>query len=305
MSNKYSLGGYKIAIQARTRKTLLVEGKDDKELFKRLNLHISPDNIIDIDAAEILSGTEFAGLGAKAKVDAFLSNIPASSPILTKFRTFVDREWENLVDQVTGDSRAWTPPVATGPRITSSGHSIENYSFYSQFILEYIAHFGSGTLTPNLQTQVQSSFADVLNLAAAFSEISRRRNAITRCCDVMQLGDVTWDGSKFILATTLVPRLRARQIVDPAGFVNDVMHAYTTKWSAAPWAQESHWHTHGHIGEMTIWVAIAAIAAYVGVPNAQCDELAFGRKDERRRFWHTWLMKVGTAALSPMDQALA
>lgn len=59
--NKYSLGGYRIALQAKSKMTLLVEGKHDKELFTRLKATRDSGAAFDIDTAEILNDELLSG----------------------------------------------------------------------------------------------------------------------------------------------------------------------------------------------------------------------------------------------------
>lgn len=305
MSNKYSLGGYRIALQAKSRKTLMVEGKEDKELFARLRHASVPSMPFDIDAADILQDNLLSGLGAKAKIDCLLESITEGSPIRKKFRAFLDREWENLVDRSSGDPLPWTPPQISDLRFTTTGHSVENYGFSFDFICSYISHFGSDLPTSQMKMTLQSCFASLLQFAAAFSEIARRRGMVSKCADIVRLSDIALNELTFSLDQRFSERLSTRGISDGDIFVADVARECAGKWSVLPLSSECHQHSHGHIGEMLIWVGVAKIAENMGVEESLCVQLAYGRRDERRRFWHTWLTSIAPANITPMDRVFS
>ncbi len=299
--SKYSCGGYRIAIQTKTKKTVLVEGKEDKELFNRLRLASLKETEFDIDTSEIFDDEAFKGLGAKSKIDLFLDEISSDSPISNKLRAFLDREWEDLIDADSNKPLPWTPPNNSTVRLTTAGHSIENYGFCREFITAYMAHFGCDLCTSEKITSVSDACPALFRFAAALSQVARDHSSIGRCRDILRICDVDWNGNRFSLNPGFLTQLIQRQVNGAEYFISDVENEQLIWWNRPPFNQESRWHAHGHIGEMAIWAGIGRLLLDLGVDELICDELAYGRKDEKRRYWHTWILSQSTDSMKPLD----
>ncbi len=305
MSTTYSIGGYRIAIQARSAKTIVVEGKDDKGLLETLRQCWKSTKNIVIDSVDIVSDAAVSGLGAKAKVDFVINAIPSGIAQQGKFSGFVDREWEELINPTTSDPLPWSLPVSTTLRLKTPGHSIENFGFSKSFVEIYIKHFGSSIATPALLHDVDIALPEFIRAGAAFSEVARKRGLIGRCSNIFDLSDIIWNGSDVVLSQAIETRLQSRGGQNATGLINDFNLYYKGHWSQAPLAQEAEYHAHGHIGEALIWFGIAEIAVQHGFSTDICRELASGRKDEKRRVWHGWLCTLQPNALAPIDQVLS
>lgn len=304
MSNKYSLGGYRIALQAKSKKTILVEGKSDKDLLNKFRTHWRKEQYFDIDSADILDDPQLSGLGAKSKIDFLLSSIPHGSPIEGNLRALVDREWETLIDSV-GGPLPWTPPQNSATRYLTLGHSIENYQFVLECVTAYCAHFGSGFLTDEVREVIASSFSELLFFSAAYSSAVRQRSAITRCGDALRLADISWDGSKFSISGGFPAVLASRGIQNAGTFVADVEVGYSSIWNNSPLREKAYLYAHGHLGESIIWIGVAVAARSVGIDPAVCEEFAFGRRDERQRFCQSWLTTAEADHISPLPELFA
>lgn len=299
MSNQYSVGGYKIALLAKSKKTLLVEGRDDKEFFSRFKLREYESRTLDIDTADIFSGGEFTGLGAKAKIDKLLASDNSGSGLSDKLRVFVDREWEGLTDESTGEGVGWTPPVMGSIRYVTSGHSIENYSFVIDFVIHYLHHFGGQVATPSVCKAVSKLFPEAIFYAASFSEVARAAQCLTRCDNVFDVSDFCLIGDKVHALPSLTAKLQARG-VNGAEILSRVERNYAGKWRDLRLATNAQMVCHGHLGECIIWNLVGLFAISAGVTLPQARELALGRKDERRRSWYTWLIESGAANCTSM-----
>ncbi|OCO99484.1 hypothetical protein BC374_18340 [Ensifer sp. LC13] len=300
----YSLGGYAIALQARSKKTIVVEGKDDKTLFDRLRIDdkMSMMNTL-VDTSDIIADETVSGLGAKAKIDKFLDTIGVTHGAYGRFYAFLDREWEGLLDG-NQETTEWSLPQENNVRFVSIGHSIENYSFSSDCVIAYLKHFGSEVGTEEVFDKIRGQMGDILSLCAAFSEVARRRSIITRCDSIVRLDDVILKGDSFELSTNLMAQLSARGIGDGSSFIADVNICKSTKWKTPKMRKKVEFLAHGHIGENLMWVCCAKLLEISGVERKKCEDVAFGRKDERRRFWYSWLTNTHPESRSPIDKVL-
>lgn len=303
MSNKYSVGGYRIAIQARTARTLLVEGKDDKELFSVLKMSCQNDRDVLVDAIDILEGEEVCGLGNKAKIDFFIGKVSTLPGFTDKVRCIVDREWEDLLDEA-GGVLPWQPPIPAGVRYKTAGHSIENYGFSEEFVDCYLTHFGGQVANRELINKTIGMVPSLLSACAAFSEVIRDRQLISRCSSVMDLCDIEWDNERVKIKDSLVNKLCQRGGLNCAGLIEDFEETYTNKWLIAPYCDDAKFHAHGHIGEMLLWTGLGRFLQLNGVSEAVAREIATGRKDERRRVWHGWLSKLSSQEVEPLLDVL-
>jgi hypothetical protein len=260
---------------------------------------------LTVDTQELIDDPALFGLGAKARVDHFLSTLPNGSPIREKVVGFVDREWEEMVDIHTHDPLPWCSPTQTDIRLKTSGHSIENYGFSVDFVEKYLRHFGKSVATEEVVNAVRLAVPESLRAGAAFSEVARRRQLISRCTDILDLSDVSWSNGRLIISSAVDQKLVNRGALNAVGFISDFNQRYTDRWSTAPFSTEADLHAHGHIGEMVLWMAVAKIVVNSGFSEAVAQELATGRRDERRRVWHVWLASRPLHELSPLDHALA
>lgn len=304
MSNKYSVGGYKIAVRARSHKTILVEGKDDKELFNRLKISVGSDGAV-IDSSDILDDSIICGLGAKARIDLLVSGLSPDSPIIEKLWCFVDREWEELVDPQTLDPLPWSHPILTNVRLKTAGHSIENYGFCIDFVRSYLTHFGQGVATEQLLDSVLAAVPSILSAGAAISEVARKRQLLGRCSDILDINDILWDGQAITFESSIEQKLVARGCQNAGGFLAEVEQMRAGKWSTSPFAEEAHLHAHGHIGEAVLWISIGRIVIENGQSEVIGREIATGRRDEKRRVWHGWLSSLSSNLVTPLHQAFS
>lgn len=296
------MGGYKIAIRARSQKTILVEGKDDKDLFNRLKISIGADNAI-IDSSDILDDPILSGLGAKARIDQLISQLTPDSPVAEKLWCFVDREWEELIDPLTLDPLPWSQPILTDVRLKTAGHSIENYGFCIDFVTSYLKHYGQGVATEQMLAFVSSAVPGILAAGAAFSEVARKKSILGRCSDILDINDILWDGHTITFQPSIEQKLKNRGCVNTHGFLAEVEQTRADKWAASPFAEEAHLHAHGHIGEAILWIGIGRMVVESGIAENIGREIATGRREEKRRVWHGWLSGLSSNSVKPLHQA--
>ncbi len=292
-----------IAIRTRSNKTMLVEGRDDKELFERLKLE-SEENNVTIDTSSIFDDRSLATLGAKARIDYFLERISDDAAIGKKIRCFVDREWEGLIDPENSEPIPWRQPNITANRLTTWGHSIENYGFSADFVKHYLSHFGHGVASGQVLAAVLPAVPELLRAGAAFSEVARKRNILTRCSSIFDIEDFGWVNQRLVIRSSVLPKLLGRGCPDPDGMLTEFNQLYSGRWAQAPLSEEAHLHAHGHLGETILWVGIGRLVINQGVPEHLGREIALGRKDEKRRVWYGWLSALEKEEVRPLHMAL-
>lgn len=302
--SQYSLGGYVIALQARSGGTVLVEGKDDKSLLERLKVsETGARQGLVIDSADIFRDAALAGLGNKQKIDSFIQFLHTSPDASRKLRVLVDREWEGLMD-ATQEITNWSAPPGHPIRYVSMGHSVENYSFAINCIIDYLKHFGGDVARADNVELIFRWFPSVLSFAVAVSETCFRRGVITRFGGIVQLQHLQFVAPSWSFSGSFVQALASRDINDPLDFVDEVNRRFVEKWLQKSGEREIALLSHGHIGEMLVWACCGKLLEHNGVNSATCAELAYGRKDERRRFWHNWLANLPSDHRAPLAELL-
>ena len=208
----YSFAGYRLAIKLRSKKTVLVEGKSDKSLFQRFIVSRAPNpELADIDTADIFSGEDVRGLGARAKIDRFIEELNDDDDLKSRLVAFLDREWDGLIGD--GDYFTdWSDPDQSENRWVSRGHSIENYSFSSDCVISYLEHFGHGVCTREICDNVCRNLKFLLAFAVAFSEIAFRRGIISRLGGILRYNDIAVDDRGVRLDASLSDRLKERGV---------------------------------------------------------------------------------------------
>ena len=303
MSNAYSLGGYKIALCARSAKTLLVEGKDDKELFDCLRLSMGKEELFVVDTQEMIQDVSLSGLGAKARIDAFIQDVQSNWSITRKLTCFVDREWEELIEPTNLDAIPWTEPLVTNLRLKTSGHSIENYGFTVDFVATYLQHFGQGVATRDLLERTSAAVPEILKAGAAFSQVARKRSLIGKCTNILELSDIEWIDGRISVSIDVEEKLTSRGAQNAVGFCQEYNCALNDYWDRLPFSKEAYLHAHGHIGELMLWLGVGKVVSdHGGLRSGIGQEIATGRRDEKRRVWHSWLAKQEQGSADPLSR---
>lgn len=255
MPPKYKLAEYKSFIQRSSNKHLLVEGSDDKRLFKTLLEELSLSSV-DIDSAEQL--IDFGvGVGNRDKVELTCQAI-AREAYANKLVGVTDREFRNfqisdppvdLLEQHRVDDRlVWT-----------RGHSVENYFFDFNILRNPLRDFSVTEFFDEALYLFETVFTSTLRLACAVSlaafEFNNRYNLLKSSLDwsVLQInGNIEIEYN--IWKDFLIKKHRVT-IKDA-----DVIIDLTLKWVDILQKVSDaliRWLCHGHVGLSLLWAAYA------------------------------------------------
>lgn len=298
----WSEEAYSIAVQMRTPKTLLVEGKRDKGLFERIFIEEGlPSSRVVIDTAEIFRGQEYRCQGNKVKILNYLESTRGDVRLSGKLIAFYDREWDGLSEDAQGDLEWVDRTKISDAEYHTLGHSIENYLFVASFFKDYTKHYGEGLYSEDIGRKIDERFPEFLALAEALSSVARLQGNLNRCQGLMKLEYVNLQ-DQACFSRSFGCEAAKRGIANVKDFLEKV-HARAVD-NLRTLRPNMHHLCHGHLGEETLWCCVAALILQTGADELRCSDLAFGRKDERSRFFYGWLHQQSAMVRRPIDDIL-
>jgi hypothetical protein len=305
-NNRYTVEGYLNAVLRRSSSTLLVEGKTDKLAIIRIISELKAGNFdgVVIDTVEIIKDGELEGLGSRVKLEKIKNKVALKSHLNFPLVTLVDREWNGLLDDQGSLVHAWVSPPQTENDFQTVGHSIENYYFVEECILQYLTFAFAEQTTALRQEIIRNQFQSILALAASFSEAALKANIISRCGSIMNPSHLRVEDGNWALDGSIIVELERREIDDAQGFIEAVNFGANGIWSNTSRSDFCRWFLHGHLGENVLWSAIGKIFQNDGLPEADANKISNGYMLERSRFWHDWLSKTTPANRAPLDDAI-
>ena len=188
-------------------------------------------------------------------------------------------------------------------RFLTFGHSIENYSFVAECIKGYLRFAFFEFVTGDIEKRVDDLFFSAVCLSVALSEEVRSMEVIGRFNGIIRPEFISLYGEKFTLISDIEPEIQSRGI-SSTGFIARVNQRVDDYFTSGKTVQELKWLSHGHIGEHTLWSAVAKIFESHGCPPQVINEVAFGNKEMRSKFWSDWLAQQGREAREPLDELL-
>lgn len=307
MGRTYSVAGFLNAALRRSGKTILVEGPTDKALLHRIELENHPEKAgrAAIDHVGIVADPIVGGLGNRAKVIVIQSQAHALAQqaprILDVLGTLIDREWDGVSFVGHVPVPAWQPPAQGASKFVTQGHSIENYHFDVECVIEYLKYSFAEHVTKALIDEVRSKFSALIVCATVLSLRVRDDSCIGRATGLIGHGHISSSGPRVYLDPSFSQACATRQIASAASIVADVNKAIDAAWQGLDGQDFARWLPHGHIGGETLWSGVAKIALLHGVPGAVADCIARGYQQERERFKSQWLSKAPPAQRFPLD----
>lgn len=254
-----TIDGYIAKLAMRSRRTILIEGRDDLECIQAVGrqLAVALEKHIDliVDSAEFLNSPPGVILSNREKVEA----IHAAFPDRQKFAALVDREFRQF------DFTQKDPDLVSAHRVENEtcfwtrGHSIENYFFSPQYFTRFLSIWVPQLFSWEDAEELERQFPDLLSQTAALSVAAFQTNTIGKCkgLPTRQMWKIVGnalelDIEKFIEALQLravseATLLKLRTIFDQFRS----MHSNYTDCLR--------WCTHGHIGSAFIWAAVAKL----------------------------------------------
>lgn len=254
----YPIARYRNLVSMSNEYFLLVEGSDDKRLFKMLleELCGKERGNIHVHSAEEIKDNEYTGLGNREKVETITRTIEVMR-YANRYVGFVDREFrefeigDKLYDRL---GRHWV----SGRLVWSRGHSIENYYFDFSTLRHPLRTFAVTDHFDEALDLFEQSWQQVIRLACALSLAARdngnKFGLVKRSIgwDIM-----TIDRNKVLVDINAWKRILVRRMnmleIDASG----LMHSFES-WSKRVEDvnfEIIRWLCHGHIGLATVWAA--------------------------------------------------
>jgi hypothetical protein len=277
----YSMGGYRIAVMARSSKTLLVEGKDDRLVLQRIFLESVDGHTVGrsvrVDSADLVRDQAVEGIGARDKVSFLINNL---APLGQKLRGLIDREW----DFFCTDTYREISGQAHGSLFVTKGHSIENYFFSPDICCSFLRFKYAHLVSVQLMAAIDGNFSKIVKFAFAYSVACRRLGLIDRLEKFISPRHLHWV-TDFSCAATFgkeverrgVKENEARRLMDLIDKVlSDIEDMQVDSLCGR-------WNAHGHLGEDAVWACIGRLAAADGVGEVDADSICHGHREDRLR----------------------
>jgi hypothetical protein len=306
MGRSYSINGYVNAILQRSSSTLLVEGSTDKGAMYRIVAEKAPDSHIVVDEATLI---EEYGTGAKEKIVRVRNRVQALAvrfPALKeKLVTLIDREWDGLPSSAEQLVDQWFPPTQEEMNFTTVGHSIENYYFCLDYVVEYLRYAYAEHYTSALRDELFRTFPAIIALAGATSFEASSAAIISRFDGLFRIEHIEYRDECFFISNSFCIAAGRRGIANADRFVDEVNRSIDQVWSKLGQAAHAKWLPHGHVGTDIVWSCVGDVSKRFGLPSAVCERIANGDKKERLRHCHDWLSRLGDGeATSPLIGAV-
>jgi hypothetical protein len=255
----YDPASYRNKIRMSSIKHLLVEGKDDRKLFKvLLEELLGSSHDIKVDSAENINFGY--AIGNREKVEIICNSLSNSSHA-DKILGFVDREFRGFeIGEVINDTIGAHNIV--GRVVWSRGHSVENYYFDFDVLRKPLRSFTATPFFDDALSLLESHLSEVLRLACATSLTGYELgyiNVLKRSIDTQTISLSIIDEEVHFDLSHWNDTLIKRQGLVPAT-AESVINTYET-WINRLKNLDANiirWLCHGHTGLAFIWAAYAA-----------------------------------------------
>ncbi len=310
MTPMFAFEAYLLRIRLWSKPLILVEGTEDQRAVQLLGGTLGTGDITVETAAQVASpvGTS---LGNREKVELVCSMVDQEHPH-ARFVGFTDREFRDF--EITSTLTDLFPDDhhVEGRVVWSRGHSIENYLLSLRVLDEPLRVHTDGPEYEPAFVKFQTSFPEVLRIAAALSITGKQLGNIDQLFGsiVWQIFEVTTQGISLhlehwkeqMVSRQSLDSVRAQTI---ATTFEEGLHC-----SAMSDEQTLRWFTHGHIGFRVAWAAYAACLASVS-ENAQPAMSKLAAISEHIRFnyccerWVKCFSEAGETAPTKLFELLA
>ncbi len=271
----YSPNGYLILLKSRSKLTVLVEGSTDKDylgysIIKYLNDDKSLNRYL-IDSADIISADNLY-YGNKDKVLYINSKRINDQTIKNKLIIFIDREYSDF--DINDPNIDLNPTHVENDNLYfTRGHSMENYFFDVNVILDYIEFMHSSKLQSDYKSLIIKHWKELIIYAASISYSIYKSNLIGRSENVFEYG--IWDigTNNLILNEVSFKSCLQKRGID-ATITQDILtDSYNTYNILFLKDKECRWLAHGHIGMNIIFCGLARILYSCNVDTKTVNDI--------------------------------
>jgi hypothetical protein len=307
MGSKYSVNGFINAAVRRSGKTLLVEGPSDKQLIHSILIEANSDKASNaiIDHAGMFDDQSLQGLGNKQKVleirhqaRELAKHFPRLANALA---TLTDREWDEISFCDSVSNVQWAPPEQSVNIFTTYGHSMENYGFYSECLVDAVKYFWPDLASKSLLSSIEDAFDSIVFVAVALSVEMRKLSCIGRCAGLVKPSHLKISCGRLHLEECFAAACQERQIPFGSLQLEEFNASMDIHYGSMGGQDFARWLPHGHIGNEIIWSSVAKLCQITGFPSDRIDEVAYGLRKEKSRFNASWISKCQPDLRHPLD----
>jgi|JI10StandDraft_1071094.scaffolds.fasta_scaffold135199_3 hypothetical protein len=271
----YSPNGYLILLKSRSRLTVLVEGSTDKDylgysIIKYLNDDKSL-NRYSIDSADMISADNLH-YGNRDKVLYINSKRINDQTIKDKLIIFIDREYNDF--DINDPNIDLNPTHAGNDNLYfTRGHSMENYFFDVNVILDYIEFMHSSKLQSDYKSLIVKHWKELIIYAASISFSIYKNNLIGRSENVFEYG--IWDigANNLILNETFFKSCLQKRGIAATTTQDILTDTYNIYNILSLKDKECRWLAHGHIGMNIIFCGLARILYSCNVDTKTVNDI--------------------------------
>ncbi|WP_122745527.1 DUF4435 domain-containing protein [Pseudomonas viridiflava] len=295
MSGYTSVATYCLVVRLRTKKTILVEGVSDKKLLSHFILkrnyvdNVSADYCID--DASLINDAGLTGVGARDVVKNVYENLNSEN-----FRCLVDREWDGL----NAESFEYEPIHYPDHVFVTRGHSIENYWFTPESLIEFMIHTHSAIVREGFLRRVHSHYISILQFSAAYSLACRDLSIIARATDMLSSEDIVLNDETFTASACLDDKISARGRSCNLHEATNMLLSVTRQFER----DKLQWVCHGHLGEQAIRACIGSLARSEGYDSASVESIEYGFKVEKFKLDSDHVAQLPEELTTPLNVVL-
>lgn len=284
----YNFLGYLSALDMRPFRTLLVEGPTDRKILSRLLNSlieagvVAPDSVV-IDTTELIDRSGFS-MGVREFVEHVHANSTAG---VDQFFAVVDREFRGFDFVPPPTDLINTHYLASPNCMWTRGHSIENYMFSPDAIIEYLREYYPESVPVSSYPVVTEHFSEALKWCGALSLALYEGSLISRAAGVCRKEH--WDLSGRRLDVEPIAfelAKRCRPGFDPVRFSSRVADWHTELQAASP--NLPRWIAHGHLSYSLLWAVVGRTLASLGVALDVVEQIETGMNDNKLRSSASW-----------------
>jgi hypothetical protein len=265
----YTPSGYRNLIRMSNDRRLLVEGKEDKNLFQLLldELYINQKldsakiKIPKIDSAEQLVSVDNA-TGNRQKVEILCKSL-ADKNYKYKLVGFVDREFRefNISDTIHDNLNIHK---VEGQLVWSRGHSIENYFFDFSILREPLRDLSATEWFKEALTLFEKLIFSTLRLACCISLIGNEIGKLNVLKNSINWKIITITSSNLeLLVDDWAEYLINQRLNDKEVEKIITLYKYWQPIIENADFQVVRWICHGHIGVAVVWAVYSRCVYYI------------------------------------------
>jgi hypothetical protein len=284
--SSYTIDGYVAALKLREKRTVLVEGSDDKKFIARIAFEFAELGRAQklpfvVDTAELVRA-EGPAIGNRTLVEAIHVKAGPEGCLLV---CIVDREFREFS---IGDSvqDVCTQHVVSGETLFwTRGHSVENYYFESRLFVAFLKRQFAEQIDLAALRSCEREFVGLVLWAAAVSLGVREMELIERSSGAMRVGHWDADGAGRVrlnidaysasLLSRGVESERVSELAERIAYYYEVV----SKSDPSVVTRAAH----GHLSWEILWSGMGAMLQALGAQKAAVEGVAYGYEDAKRR----------------------